>query len=373
MAGILVAATPQHWTHLLAHPPPWHKLPRQHGARGGYKSATCRVAQLVGCLGLCRHLQSRSRHHRGSQVGKRGVGQASLIDGKAIAAEVKSEVRERASSLKSEHGVTPGLAVVLVGDRPDSASYVRSKTKAAEEVGCQVFNHRFAETVTEEELLLHVQKLNLDEQVHGILVQLPLPASINESRILGAIDSRKDADGLVPYNLGCLAQSSSGSSTEQSEFLAPCTPAGCMELLRRSDVELEGKDCVVLGRSSIVGLPMALLLTRANATVTICHSHTHDVAEVCGKADIIVAAVGKPGFVKGHWLKEGSVVLDVGINRVPDPSAKRGYRLVGDVDFASASQRVSKITPVPGGVGPMTVAMLLKNTVDLAARQVADR
>eukprot|EP00401_Gymnodinium_catenatum_P051399 CAMPEP_0117504978 /NCGR_PEP_ID=MMETSP0784-20121206/25133_1 /TAXON_ID=39447 /ORGANISM="" /LENGTH=400 /DNA_ID=CAMNT_0005300361 /DNA_START=1 /DNA_END=1200 /DNA_ORIENTATION=- len=290
---------------------------------------------------------------------------AKIIDGKAIAADVRAELRSRVSDLRSSTSVVPGLAVILVGDRPDSKVYVRSKTRAAEEVGIQVFDHTFPEDVSQSDLLGTIAALNADSAVHGILVQLPLPKGIDELEVLKAIQVNKDVDGLSAENLGSLAQRA------MNPLATPCTPAGCMELLKRSGISVEGKHCVVLGRSNIVGLPMSLLLLRANATVTVCHSHTVDVDRMLGSADVVVAAIGRPEFVRGEWLKENCVVLDVGINRVPDASAKRGYRLVGDVDFASASERASAITPVPGGVGPMTVAMLLKNTVELAAASAA--
>ncbi|CAK0907394.1 unnamed protein product [Prorocentrum cordatum] len=236
------------------------------------------------------------------------------------------------------------------------------KSRAAEKVGIQIFDYTFPEGVEEEELLGRIAALNADDQVHGVLVQLPLPAGLDERRILDAISIEKDVDGLSAHNLGCLAQPD-GCATA-----VPCTPAGCMELLRRSGVSLAGKECLVLGRSRIVGVPMAMLLLRADATVTVCHSRSLDVPAKCARADVVVAAIGRAGFVKGEWLKDGCVVIDVGINRVEDSSAKRGYRLVGDVDFASASVKASQITPVPGGVGPMTVTMLLRNTVELARR-----
>mmetsp|Transcript_178007 Transcript_178007/g.564973 ORF Transcript_178007/g.564973 Transcript_178007/m.564973 type:complete len:370 (-) Transcript_178007:440-1549(-) len=283
-----------------------------------------------------------------------------LIDGKAIAADVRQEVAEQVKQLSAERGVTPGLAVVLVGDRPDSAVYVRNKTVAAKEVGISILDYSFPATVSEAELLKCIEELNGNSAIHGILVQLPLPVGFDERIVLAAIDVRKDVDGLSTLNLGSLAKPG------DSPLAVPCTPAGCMELLRRSGVDVAGKECVVLGRSGIVGMPMALLLLEANATVTMCHSRTQDIASVCKRADIVVAAVGKPRFVKGDWLKLGCVVLDVGINRVEDTTRKSGYRLVGDVDFESARGKASLITPVPGGVGPMTIAMLLHNTVRLA-------
>ncbi|CAE8647028.1 unnamed protein product, partial [Polarella glacialis] len=304
-----------------------------------------------------RRLQVRLK--RSSSLREEPTGLARLIDGKSIAAEVRQEVRRRADALRAI-GVVPGLAVILVGSRADSAAYVRSKAQAAAEVGCSVVDRHFPEEVSEDELLQCIKELNMDVTVHGILVQLPLPAGMNEQRILDAIDVRKDVDGLSAQNLGRLSQ------PKGVPMAVPCTPAGIMELLKRSNVELAGKECVVLGRSAIVGMPMALLLVKSDATVRICHSRTADIASACLQADVVIAAVGKPGFVRGEWLKAGCIVIDVGINRVPDASRKRGYRLVGDVDFESAREKASLITPVPGGVGPMTVAMLLRNTVSLA-------
>ena len=253
-----------------------------------------------------------------------------------------------------------------MGSRPDSESYVRGKKKAAEEVGCQVFNVNFPESVEETALVAKVSELNKDPQVHGILVQLPLPEHIDEQRVLDSISVQKDADGLSSANLGLLAR------PHGCPLALPCTPAGCMEMLRRYDVSVEGKNCVILGRSAIVGMPMMLLMLKAHGTVKLCHSRTGDIAKACSEADILVAAIGRPGFVKGEWLKEGVVVLDVGINRVEDASRKRGYRLQGDVEFASAEEKASLITPVPGGVGPMTVAMLLNNTVTLAENMLQE-
>eukprot|EP00933_Yihiella_yeosuensis_P044314 TRINITY_DN39410_c0_g1_i1.p1 TRINITY_DN39410_c0_g1~~TRINITY_DN39410_c0_g1_i1.p1 ORF type:complete len:379 (-),score=65.40 TRINITY_DN39410_c0_g1_i1:59-1195(-) len=336
-------------------------------SRNGLKTGQRVSSILAGilCLSRITVTQIRRQQRQGCLRASRAMrqaadSQAGIIDGKIIAAEVRAEVRKRAETLRATKGIVPGLAVILVGDRPDSASYVRSKTKAAEEVGCRVENRPFSEDVSEDELLKCIRGLNSDEAIHGILLQLPLPPGLNEQRLLDAIDVRKDVDGLSAENLGRLAQPNG------RPLAMPCTPAGCLELLRRSGVDIAGKECVVVGRSAIVGMPMALLLIDNDATVRICHSRTADVARACREADIVVAAVGKASFVRGEWLKEGSVVIDVGINRVEDASRKRGYRLVGDVDFESASKKASLITPVPGGVGPMTVAMLLSNTVSLA-------
>ena len=264
-------------------------------------------------------------------------------------------------------GLTPALAVVLVGERPDSQSYVRAKAKVAVELGCSIVNVNFPDSVSESELLRKIADLNADSSVHGILVQLPLPQHINADHVLDAIDVRKDADGLTAFNLGQLSRPSG------RPLATPCTPAGCMELLRRYQVHLEGKECVILGRSAIVGMPMALLMMRANASVKVCHRFTADLAQACSEADVLVVAVGKPELVKGEWVKSGAVIIDVGINRVEDSTRKSGYRLVGDVHFESAKERASLITPVPGGVGPMTVAMLLRNTVSLAEASMVER
>lgn len=284
---------------------------------------------------------------------------AELIDGKKISEAVRKEVKEENERLQAK-GIFPGLAVVLVGQRPDSATYVRMKTKACEEVKCFVLDKKFPETVTEADLIKCIDELNADQRIHGILVQLPLPSHVNESKILTRIAFEKDVDGFSAKNIGELALKGGKPSA------VACTPAGCMELLKRSGVEVSGKDCVVLGRSNIVGMPMALLLTHANGSVKICHSKTKDIAGECREADIIIAAIGKPQFVQGDWLKDGAVVIDVGINSIPDATKKSGQRLVGDVNFESCKTRAGKITPVPGGVGPMTIAMLLKNTTELA-------
>jgi 5,10-methylene-tetrahydrofolate dehydrogenase/methenyl tetrahydrofolate cyclohydrolase len=292
---------------------------------------------------------------------RKGSREAKLIDGKAIAADVRKEVKEENDRLKKE-GIHSGLAVVLVGARPDSATYVRMKTKACEEVGCFVLDKKFPDTVSEAELIKCIDELNNDKRIHGILVQLPLPSHVNESKVLTKIAFEKDVDGFSSRNIGELTLKGGKPSA------VACTPAGCMELLKRSGVDVAGKNCVVLGRSNIVGMPMALLLTHANGSVKICHSKTKDIPGNCREADIIIAAIGKPQFVKGDWLKDGAVVIDVGINSIPDATKKSGQRLVGDVDFDGcvASGLCAQITPVPGGVGPMTIAMLLKNTQELA-------
>jgi len=287
-----------------------------------------------------------------------------VIDGNKIAEELSNKSAERITKLK-EHSLVVGLTVIIVGNRTDSATYVRMKEKAAQKAGILSRIVRLPDDVSESELLEVLTGLNEDNSVHGILVQLPLPDHIDEDVIISHISPKKDVDGLLPINVGHLAQRLKGP------YFLPCTPLGCMELLRSSGVEIAGKDAVVLGRSKLVGTPMALLLANANATVTICHSRTKNLEEKIGKADILVAAIGKPEFVKGEWLKPDCVVIDVGINQKTDASRKSGYRLVGDVDYESAKNVASKITPVPGGVGPMTVAMLISNTVLAAERSIA--
>lgn len=279
---------------------------------------------------------------------------AKIINGKEIAAQVRAELKSEIQELKEKTGVTPGLTVVLVGENPASMVYVRNKIKACEEVGIKSTQHKLPETTTHDELLSLIKELNASKDVHGILVQLPLPKQINEEEILEEISPSKDVDGFHPYNVGRLMIG--------NPVLQPCTPYGVMRLIDSTGVDLSGKDAVVVGRSNIVGKPMALMLLKRNATVTICHSKTKDLPERVKKADILVAAIGRAEFIKGEWVKEGAVVIDVGMNRTNEG------RLVGDVDFEGASMRASHITPVPGGVGPMTIAMLLKNTVEAARR-----
>lgn len=290
------------------------------------------------------------------------VQQAELIDGKAIAQTIRKECAAEVDKLREKYGKVPGLAVVLVGSRKDSETYVRNKKRACEEVGIASFGETLPEEATEEEVLKVVQGYNADPAVHGILVQLPLPKHINEQRILDAVSFEKDVDGFHPQNIGCLAM-----RTRDPLFVC-CTPKGCIELLERSGVQISGKSACVVGRSNIVGTPAAMLLQRQDATVTVVHSRTPNGQEICSKADIVIAACGKAEMITGDWIKEGAVVIDVGINAVDDASAKRGYRLVGDVKFAEAKEKASKITPVPGGVGPMTIAMLMSNTVQGAQR-----
>jgi len=290
-----------------------------------------------------------------------GVMSAVLIDGKRIAEEIRDELVQKVILLKQK-GVIPGLAVILVGDNPASISYVTAKEKACAEIGMKSFETRMAENISEEALLERIAECNRDPNVHGILVQLPLPRHIDEHRVIEAIDPNKDVDGFTPVNLGRML-------LEQPCFI-PCTPFGIIELLKRSGVPTNGARAVVVGRSNIVGKPLANLFLRksVNATVTVCHTGTRDLGSHVREADIVVACAGAPGLVSVDMIKPGACIIDVGVNRVPDSTKKKGYRLCGDVDFEGASQVAGWITPVPGGVGPMTITMLLSNTIDAAAR-----
>ncbi len=285
---------------------------------------------------------------------------ATILDGKAIAAALRAQLAAQVASLQDARGPQPGLATVLVGDDPASAIYVRSKHKACEEVGMRSIGFTLPGSATQAEVLALIAELNARPDVHGILVQLPLPPHMDASAIIAAIDVNKDVDCLHPENVGLLAQKG-----RQLRFL-PCTPAGVMHILQVSNVPLVGATAVVLGRSNIVGMPLSLLLVRADATVTIAHSRTRDLPAVCRTADVLVAAVGVPELVRGDWVKPGATVIDVGVNRIADPAAKRGSRVVGDVAYAEVAERARAITPVPGGVGPMTIAMLLQNTLTAA-------
>ncbi len=285
---------------------------------------------------------------------------ARRIDGRAAALAVRERVAAAAADFEAGTGRAPGLATVLVGEDPASAVYVRSKGKATAEAGMQSLSHKLPDTTSEADLLDLVERLNADDSVDGILVQLPLPSHIDSARVIAAIDPAKDVDGFHPVNAGRLATG--------LEALVPCTPLGCLYLLKQELGSISGKDAVVIGRSNIVGKPMAMLLIGESATVTVAHSRTRDLPDVVRRADIVVAAVGRPEMVRGGWIKPGAVVIDVGINRVP--AAEEGKsRLVGDVAFDEAAEAASAITPVPGGVGPMTIAMLLRNTVVAANRR----
>jgi methylenetetrahydrofolate dehydrogenase (NADP+) / methenyltetrahydrofolate cyclohydrolase len=279
---------------------------------------------------------------------------ARLIDGKAIAAQVREEVAAEVAAWMLAGNDRPGLATVLVGDDPASAVYVAGKQRASAEVGIEAFDHRLDGRASHEEVEDLLRELNDDPRVSGILLQLPTPPHVDGGALTAGIHPAKDVDGLTPVSAGLLAKGRPG--------LRPCTPLGVMELLRRHDVELEGAEAVIVGRSDLVGKPLAALLLAANATVTTCHSRTRDLAEVCRRADVLVAATGRPGLVRGDWVREGAVVIDVGITRT-----ERG--LTGDVEFEAAAERARLITPVPGGVGPMTVAMLLRNTLEAARLQ----
>lgn len=284
---------------------------------------------------------------------------ATIIDGKQFAARLRASIAAQVARIKSDYGLIPGLAVVLVGEDPASQIYVRNKGLQAREAGMNSFEHRLPATATQAELLARIAELNRDPAVNGILVQLPLPKQIDPEAVIEAIAVDKDVDGFHPLNAGLLAVGGTG--------MVPCTPLGCLMLLKDHVGELAGKRAVVLGRSNIVGKPMAALLLREHCTVTVAHSRTRDLAEECRRADILIAAVGKAQMVEGDWIKPGAAVIDVGINRISTPDGKG--RLVGDVDFASAVEVAGAITPVPGGVGPMTIACLLLNTLTAACRQ----
>ncbi|MBR4005428.1 MAG: bifunctional methylenetetrahydrofolate dehydrogenase/methenyltetrahydrofolate cyclohydrolase FolD [Treponema sp.] len=290
---------------------------------------------------------------------------ATIIDGKAVAAEVKADVAKKVSELKKK-GVVPCLAVILVGNNPASVSYVTGKRKALAEAGMADKSMELPESTTEEELLKLIAELNADDTVHGILVQLPLPKHINEEKVTNAIDPKKDVDGFHPVNVGNLVTGGKG-------FL-PCTPHGVLVLLKKAGIETNGKRAVVIGRSNIVGKPMTLLLSRreCNATVTMCHTGTKDLASITREADIIVVCTGHPHTLTADMIKEGAAVIDVGVNRIPDASKKSGFRLVGDADFDTVKEKASFITPVPGGVGPMTIAMLIYNTLESAERMIGE-
>jgi len=288
---------------------------------------------------------------------------AQVIDGKQVAADMRAELKSECARLK-EKGIVPGLGVVLVGEDPASKSYVTAKEKACEDIGIYSDDNRLPAETSQAELMALVDKLNRDAKINGILVQLPLPKHLNESEVLLAIDPQKDVDGFHPVNVGKMV-------VGEKAFL-PCTPHGVIKLLQRSGVKIEGAEVVIVGRSNIVGKPLANMLIQkndmGNATVTVCHTRTRNLAEHTLRADIVIAAAGRPNTVTADMVKEGVAVIDVGVNRVEDATKKRGYRLVGDVDFEAVSEKASLITPVPGGVGPMTITMLLYNTVESAKR-----
>lgn len=288
---------------------------------------------------------------------------AKTIDGKLLAANLRAEIAEGVARLKAERGFVPGLAVILVGDNPASVSYVTAKEKACAEAGMLSREIRFDADIAEEELLAKIAELNADPAIHGILVQLPLPKGFDEKKVINSIAPDKDVDGFTPVNVGRMMIG--------EECFLPCTPHGIIKLIEFSGMDLKGRHAVVIGRSNIVGKPVAALLARreTNATVTLCHTGTIDVASFTRQADVVVVAAGRPGTLTGDMLKSGAVVIDVGVNRIPDASRPKGFRLVGDADFESCSAVASAITPVPGGVGPMTITMLLWNTLESAKRR----
>lgn len=287
---------------------------------------------------------------------------AKIIDGNAIAEAMRAEITADAARFVEQYGYPPGLGVVLVGDDPASAQYVRMKRRACERVGITSVARLLPADATQEQVEAVVRELNDDPAVHGILIQLPMPPQIDEEAVLRLVSFEKDADGLHPTNIGLLAMKG------REPLFTPATPTGCMVLLEKTGVKLSGANAVVIGRSNLVGMPVALMLIKADATVTVCHSRTKDIAGFVRQADVVIAAIGKPRFVKAEWLKPGAVVIDVGTNKIDDPTDARGYRWVGDVDFDAALEVAGAITQVPGGVGPMTITMLLHNTLKAAWR-----
>ena len=287
---------------------------------------------------------------------------AEIIDGKQVAAEIRLELAKELAQLKADSGIVPGLAVILLGEDPASKSYVSAKEKACAEIGIYSDDNRLPAETSEAELLALIERLNQDDRIHGILVQLPLPRHINEAAVINAISPEKDVDGFHPVNLGRMM-------IGEKSFL-PCTPHGVLQMLQRKNVPIEGAEVVIVGRSNIVGKPLANIMMQksdmGNATVTVCHTRSRDLAAHTRRADILIAAAGRPNTISADMVREGAVVIDVGVNRVEDPSAKRGYRLVGDVDYEAVKEKAAMITPVPGGVGPMTITMLLHNTVQAA-------
>ena len=283
-----------------------------------------------------------------------------IINGKEISKTIKEELKTEIES----KCITPGLGIILVGDRKDSQTYVRMKKKACDYVGIKNFDVHLPDTITEKELIAEVEKMNINSEIHAILIQLPLPNHINEANVLNHVKENKDVDGFHVKNIGKLALK------RMDKLLAPCTPEGCIELLKRYNISISGKNAVIIGRSNIVGMPLAMLLLHNNATITICHSKTENLFEHTKKADILILAVGNPQFIKSEHIKEGCVIIDIGINAIDDPTRKRGYRLVGDCDFENVKDKVYAITPVPGGVGPMTIATLLKHTVQCCLNNI---
>lgn len=291
---------------------------------------------------------------------------AQIIDGRKVASRIQEGIREEVTAFEQEHGFVPGLAVLLVGDDPASAMYVRMKGRRCESVGMKSFTNIMPTDSTQDEVLSAVRSYNDNPDVHGILVQLPMPDHIDEEAILKEVSLSKDVDGFHPVNIGALAMKG------RTPTFTPATPTGCMTLIAESGIDVAGKNAVVLGRSNIVGMPMALMLNNANATVTIVHSRTPNAPEIIKSADILIAAIGKPEYVQAEWVKEGAVVIDVGTNRVDDPESERGYKWLGDVDFEGVKEVASAITVVPGGVGPLTIASLIQNTLKAAKMSVGD-
>ncbi|MBZ0291006.1 MAG: bifunctional methylenetetrahydrofolate dehydrogenase/methenyltetrahydrofolate cyclohydrolase FolD [Anaerolineae bacterium] len=292
---------------------------------------------------------------------------AKIIDGTAVAERMRTALAEDVERFKAQFGYAPALGAVLAGDDPASAQYVRMKRRACEKIGIESITHEMDANSTQAEVEAAVRSLNDDPRVHGILVQLPLPAQLDEEPVLALVSLDKDVDGFHPINIGKLAMKG------REPTFTPATPTGCMVLLEDAGVEIAGANAVVIGRSNIVGMPVALMLTRANATVTLCHSRTRDIPAIVRQADIVIAAIGKPEYVKADWLKPGAAVIDVGTNKIDDPDTAKGYRFVGDVDFEAAKEVAGAITKVPGGVGPMTITMLLQNTVKAAWRLTAEK
>lgn len=290
---------------------------------------------------------------------------ATILDGTAIANRLRAQITEDVERFKKQYGYTPGLGAVLAGDNPASAQYVRMKRRACDALGIHSVAHVMNADSTQEEVEHAVKAMNDDPMVHGILVQLPMPKQINEERVLSLVSLDKDVDGFHPINIGMLAMKGREPS------FTPATPTGCMVLLEEAGAKIEGANAVVIGRSNIVGLPVSMMLLRANATVTICHSRTRDIPGIVRQADIVIAAIGQPEFVKGSWLKPGAIVIDVGTNQVDDPTSEKGYKFVGDVEFETAKEVAGAISKVPGGVGPMTITMLMQNTVKAAWRIAA--
>jgi methylenetetrahydrofolate dehydrogenase (NADP+)/methenyltetrahydrofolate cyclohydrolase len=289
---------------------------------------------------------------------------AKIIDGQAMAAQIREEVKEEVAELTSKYGMTPGLEVILIGDDPASAIYVRNKGRASEKVGIRSQTHHLPATVTTEEVLDLVDRLNADQTVHGFLVQLPVPEQVNEKALQHRISPAKDVDGLHPFNVGLLSQG--------EDCLVPATPSGIIEMLKREDIPIKGQNVTIVGRSNIVGKPLYMLCIREHATPTICHTRTRDLAAETKRADILVAAVGVPELIKANMVKPGAVVIDVGTSRVDDPTTEKGWRWSGDVAFDEVKEVASFITPVPGGVGPLTIAMLLKNCAKAARRLLSE-